>query len=331
MAAKRATDVYAYGEAVRLLEQALKVQEVLDPEDKAKRCDLLLDLCDALLSVPDTKRILNAEAPAAFALAESLGDSSRGIRACMAAIMSIAMERLNFGGPEAGQWVERADRYARPDTVERVFADTSLGARKYWSNDRRSGLSVLNQAVDLARRIGNQDALWFAGAFSVWHLLAPHRIGQRMRLGEELWAASRAGLNANLMFAFWCIVDNSIIMARRKQAEEVWGELRTIAERTGHIQPGLMSASVEAAFAVMDGRLEDARDMARSVQARGEEAGLSFVANVLAFPGARAQLYLGASLAGHGKLGAALTPGTARGCIAWRRLTWDGRKKRLEF
>ena len=27
MAAKRATDVYAYGEAVRLLEQALKVQE----------------------------------------------------------------------------------------------------------------------------------------------------------------------------------------------------------------------------------------------------------------------------------------------------------------
>ena len=36
MAAQRATDVYAYGEAVRLLQQALKVQEVLDPDDKAK-------------------------------------------------------------------------------------------------------------------------------------------------------------------------------------------------------------------------------------------------------------------------------------------------------
>ena len=36
MAAKRATDVYAYGEAVRLLDQALKVQKVLDPDDKAK-------------------------------------------------------------------------------------------------------------------------------------------------------------------------------------------------------------------------------------------------------------------------------------------------------
>ena len=44
MAARRATDVYSYGEAVRLLEQALKVQEVLDPEEKLKRCDLLLAL-----------------------------------------------------------------------------------------------------------------------------------------------------------------------------------------------------------------------------------------------------------------------------------------------
>ena len=50
MAAKRATDVYAYGEAVRLLDQAIKVQKVLDPDDKAKACDLLLALCGALFN-----------------------------------------------------------------------------------------------------------------------------------------------------------------------------------------------------------------------------------------------------------------------------------------
>jgi len=44
MAAERAASVYAFGEEVRLLEQALKVQEVLDPDDRAKRCDLLIDL-----------------------------------------------------------------------------------------------------------------------------------------------------------------------------------------------------------------------------------------------------------------------------------------------
>ena len=47
MAAKRANGVYAYGEAVRLLEQALKVQRVLDPNDKSKLCDLLLKISEA--------------------------------------------------------------------------------------------------------------------------------------------------------------------------------------------------------------------------------------------------------------------------------------------
>jgi predicted ATPase len=41
MAAQRVTSAYAYSEAVRLLEQALKVQRVLNPDDRAEACDLL--------------------------------------------------------------------------------------------------------------------------------------------------------------------------------------------------------------------------------------------------------------------------------------------------
>jgi predicted ATPase len=201
MAVKRATDVYAYGEAVRLLEQALKVQEILDPGDKAKRCDLLLDLCDALYLVVDTRRILEIEAPEAFSLAESLGDGSKAVRACTTAILSIAVEQVSFGTPEAAEWAERADRYAKPDTVERVYADMSLGMRKYSTGDTRSGLTLLNQAVDLARRVGDQQALWLAAAILLWHLGAPQHIEQRMRLGEELWAVSHVGLNVNTSFA----------------------------------------------------------------------------------------------------------------------------------
>jgi tetratricopeptide (TPR) repeat protein len=85
-------------------------------------------------------------------------------------------------------------------------------------------------------------------------------------------------------------------MGRRQHAEEVWGELRTLAERTGNIKPGLMSASVDAALAVMDGRLEDALDIAKSMQARGEEPGVSAMTYIFPSPGVRAQLYLGASL-----------------------------------
>ncbi len=69
MAAKRATEVYAYSEAVRLLDQAIKVQEILNPDDKEKRCSLLLDLCDALYNTGDIGRIIENEAPEAYSLA----------------------------------------------------------------------------------------------------------------------------------------------------------------------------------------------------------------------------------------------------------------------
>ena len=49
MAAQRATAVYAYGEGVGHLESCLQIQEVLDPDDNEKRCDLLLALGDALI------------------------------------------------------------------------------------------------------------------------------------------------------------------------------------------------------------------------------------------------------------------------------------------
>src|SRR5439155_4375765 len=48
LAAQRARAVYAHGEAVRLLEQALAVQEVAGPDDRAGRCALLLELVGRL-------------------------------------------------------------------------------------------------------------------------------------------------------------------------------------------------------------------------------------------------------------------------------------------
>jgi len=292
MAAKRAMDVYGYGEAVRLIEQAIKVQEILDPEDKARRCDLLLALCDALFIVLDTRRILEAEAPAAFALAESIGDGTRAVRVSVTALFSIAWEKLGLANPEAAVWTERIDRYAKPGTVERAYADMSLGSQKWWTGDRKSGLSLLNRAVDLARSTGDQLALWYTTSMFMWHSQLPHYIEQRVRRGEELWAGPHTGFNATTCIGSLWMIDNRLIMGRRKLAEEVQNELRVLGERTGNILAVTMSASVDAILALMDGRLEDAMDMAKRVQARMEETGLM----IFATAGTRAQLYTGAFL-----------------------------------
>jgi tetratricopeptide (TPR) repeat protein len=296
MAAKRATNVYAYGEAVRLLEQALKVQEILDPEDKAKRCDLLLELCEALYLVVDTRRITEIEAPAAFSLAESLGDSSRCVRACMAAILAIAMEQLSFTTPEATAWVERIDRYARPDTVERVYADMALGGLKYWTGDAKSGVAFLTQAFNLAQRMAEPEARWLTASMLLWHLRAPQHAEQSMRISEEMMTGSRVGLNANTCWVLFWAGETFFSNGQRQHAEKAWGELQDLAERTGNIAVEIASAGKDVFLTVVEGRFEEAMVMAQKIRASGEEIGTAMLASGAATPGVRAQIYLGASL-----------------------------------
>ncbi|TLN17040.1 hypothetical protein FDZ71_06530, partial [bacterium] len=169
MAAQRAMSVYAYGETVRLLEQAIKVQEILDPEDKGKRCDLLITVGEALLMAGQPRHVLDVEAPAAFALAEAIGDKKRAGPICVLALTAISWEKAGIyqNTPEEGQWVERANRYAEPNTITRVWADQSSGMLKFMkayatldATLAAESASLIRSAVNTARRLGDPDVLW---------------------------------------------------------------------------------------------------------------------------------------------------------------------------
>jgi tetratricopeptide (TPR) repeat protein len=300
MAAKRATEVYAYGEAVRLLEQALKVQEILDPEDKIKRCDLLLALCEALFAVPDAKRIHDSEGPAAFSLAESLGDKSRAARSCYWVLVGILAEQgyLSVGTPRFAEWAERADRYASAGTAERAEVDLWLGMMKIVLNDYQSGKRLITQASDLARRVGDRDLLFQANSFLVHFCSAPQHAEERIRLAEELWKSPRLGVSAlYLGSAMMYIGGVSFNSGQRKRAEEAWTELRNLAERTGYITQVLVSMGMDAILAVMDGRLDDVMDIVKHIRSLGKETGVAGIAHIYAsHPNVRSRLHLGASL-----------------------------------
>src|SRR6478736_5015256 len=75
VAAQRSLAVYAYGEAVRHIEQALKAQEVLDADDRLRHCDLSLALADALGPSGNPARAFGTVAEEAYALADELDDS----------------------------------------------------------------------------------------------------------------------------------------------------------------------------------------------------------------------------------------------------------------
>ncbi len=300
MAAKRATAVYAYGEAVKLLDQAIKVQEILDPEDKAKRCDLLLDLCDALLLAVEFKRIQDEVAPEAFALAEALKDSSRAFRVCESALWAINGEQAGPGvaTPQTAEWAERADRHTSPDTLGRALADMTLGAITYSTGNMLLGIKLLTKGFDLARNQNDPNNL-LAGAYMLLtYRTAPKHAQENAKLAEELIEVSNPRVKAYLRGGFLASAGSTFLaLGRRQKAEEVWTELRDIAKRTRLTNLLVGSLGMDALLQLMDGRIEEALDTAREIRSKGEEAGMLQSAIITAgLTGNRALLYLGRSL-----------------------------------
>jgi tetratricopeptide (TPR) repeat protein len=295
MAAKRATDVYAYGEAVRLLDQALKVQKVLDPDDKAKQCDLLLDLADVLSLGGESRQALDTTLPEAFSLAETMKDHARASRACMLALTCL----LFYGGgwigsfatPESTSWLERADRYAEPDTVARAWADHGLGQSKcvLGLNTLQyalisEGVSLMKRALELARRLGDPETFWFIACGWLNRVRAPQHKSERLHLAEELVSLSRIGITTRTLgTTLFFLGDVFLGSGQRQRAEECFTELKEIAGRSGQSNLLLISMDADAIMATMDGRLDDAVAMSRHIRTHGEELGLSEFSAVSAY------------------------------------------------
>jgi tetratricopeptide (TPR) repeat protein len=296
LAAKRATDVYAYGEAVRLLEQGLKVQEVLDPEDKAKQCDLLLALGDALLLAGENQRVVDTEAPQAFSLAEAITDNKRASRACLLAMGGLSMYfSIMMTSPEAAQWAARADRYAEPKTVERAMADAMLAFVQQSGGNSSSEVHILfSRALDLARHLGDPDTYWWTAGAWLLSAEAPQHDQERLRLAEGLSKQPRAGVSVLILgIELWVIAHTFLQFGQRRRAEDIVAEMRTLAERSR--QPNLLVLSMlnDAFMAIYDGRLEEAVAIRRRILIRGEELGISEFATAWATWILPARVYLG--------------------------------------
>jgi pentatricopeptide repeat protein len=276
MAAKRATDVYAYGEAARLLAQALETQEVLDFEDKARRCDLLLALGHALLLAGEHQCVIDVQAPQALSLAEAIADNPRASRTCM-----LAMEALSVYGPilmvspEAAQWAARADRYAKPETVERARTDAFLGfVKASGGSSSPEGVALLNRALELARHFEATDVYWWITSAWLYVVSAPQHDEERLRVAKGIAEKSRAAINVPIVgWALWGTGHTFLEFGQRHCAEDIMAQMRTMAERSG--QPYLLILSMlnDAVMAIWDGRLEEAIAIRRRILTRAQELG----------------------------------------------------------
>jgi len=280
MAAERATAVYAWRETVRLLEQVLKVQQMLDPDDKGKRCDLLVRFGDALDLAGQLRRIFDEVAPEALSLAESINDHTRAAQVCSMtafALMSLGPGTGAFSTPEASQWLDRCDHYAEPDTVDRAIADHLRGAARILTGRFEEGYNLLNRALDLSHRLGDRQTFWqTAGTWLLFTMMSPQKQDERLHLVKELVEIPRDGLPVRtIYYALYLSGFVFIQWGQRQRAEEVWREVQLGAERTRLPVAVILSMIIDAILAILDGRLEEAVEIMDHMQAVGDEMGFS--------------------------------------------------------
>ena len=323
MAAERAMSVYAYGEAVRLLEQALQVQEVLDPDDKAKRCDLLLALGEALMPAGDPLRAVEAVAPEAFTLADALGDDRRGSAVSRLGLTGL----LRYGAgaavvtPEYRVWAERADRVAAPETSERVFADTALAWLEFVNPGSTEFSALSNRALELARRLDDPKMLWLAAAPNVYAVAwPPQHLEGRIRLAREVAQWPRE--HADLTYLPWTLHFCAAVLlgaGDREGAEALWEEVGQIAERTLDTTPTLLTLHRTNLLLFVDGRLEESLQGIERFVDRAEELGSPVMGRLFGAWQFKHLLYLGRAeeaLAATGYELGSLLPAAPAICLA---------------
>jgi DNA-binding NarL/FixJ family response regulator len=230
----------------------------------------------------ENERVIAHVAPDALSLAEGIGDRSRAFHASR-----LALDSLFASGPPyiASQpayltWAERAIRYAAPASVERCHADLALATARFSRGQFAQARELRLEALALARQCADPELLFRAVFHHVAQLDAPRHWDERLVLVDECagWpreGVSSAALGNMLMYSAKAL----LAQGERARAEDLWRQLRELAERThvptvrmfavwGDIELAMVDGQLEEAWARFNGIVDQADESAMSIRAR---------------------------------------------------------------
>jgi predicted ATPase/class 3 adenylate cyclase len=286
LAAQRAAGVYAHGEAARLLEQALQVQEVLDPEDRVKRFDLLRDLAMMLLSSGDAQRVSDEIAPEMFALAERLGDDKRAATAAERAIDGMIYVGAGpvFATPEWTLWVDRYEQHAEEESAEMVGALMFRSWAHYAHGRLREQYELMRRGLALARKAGDADGLMNAMTGWITGQCPPELYEERWDIAREFLSTPHASLRT--AYVAQCLALCSQAPIGRDQAEHAYRELDELNHRVGDPYAKLWFTNAQADRLVRAGKLESVVDLWHSFDSQAEALGVEVFGHAMSAMGA---------------------------------------------
>ncbi|HTE86925.1 MAG TPA: AAA family ATPase [Dehalococcoidia bacterium] len=298
-AGEQALVTYAYEDAVRHLETALRLLDSQVAPDTPQRCDLLLKLAEALMRSGGTLRVAEEVAPQAADLAEALGDSERALQACRAGLQALRRYASSSAPLMYGRWLERARPHAKPGSAGRLWLDILLA---FPQASEGHGAEIWDARLDnleRARALGDPNLLCLAATCALTPA-PPRRWPDQVRLAREFANARWEGVNADERSAFDTYCAAKLLDGGDRQAwTRLHGEMRRRGERLHDPYILFWGFFREHGQLLMDGHLLEALAVQKRMLNETRSAGMqAFGLTNATGPGGRNLLYLGRAAEG---------------------------------
>ncbi len=263
-AAEQATVMCAYEEAVARYEQGLRLLERWAAHERRRQCELLLAMGETQVRAWAKPAVRSETFRRAAALARQLGEPQFLARAAIGLITRVSVPGVTHAGDTPVALLREALEAVGPhDSAERAELLGCLALATHYSDPHVHRLALSEEAVAVARRVGDPRTLWSVLCNRWTTLTEPGQAEERMALATEIIQVGEQlgdrevvmhGRNARLCEAL-----------EQGQVSTVQRELAAYARLADELrQPYFRSRAVgvRATLALLDGRFSEAEHLA---------------------------------------------------------------------
>jgi tetratricopeptide (TPR) repeat protein len=267
-AGERASRLLAYEEAILHYGRALELHSAGEDASPERRGELLLRLGDSQWRSGDT-RAARSSFEGAVEVARRLGAGEMLARAALGYVVALGgfllFARFEAGATGAGLLEEALAALPEEDTLLRAQLLSRLAVELYTANEPvEHRMAVSEEAIELARRLDDPEALVTALHSRHWALAAPELVLGRLAHTDEMLRAAEEAANREMEFLahnarFHCFLE----LGERRSMETEMEAMAQIAELTS--QPFFLwhTVCLRTVRAILDGRFDEAEELAR--------------------------------------------------------------------
>jgi eukaryotic-like serine/threonine-protein kinase len=267
-AAERASRQLAHEEAVKHLERALEAAESAAAAARDRRLRLLLELGEARTKA-GRFAVARDTLDEAADLAQDIGDDESFVAATLG---MVAVAEAGGVDERVLALVRRSlEKVGDGDSAERSRLLTGLAQEIYWQDPTGEARQALDEAIAMARRVGDQAALAEALSRRQFDLTSNPR--ERLELADELLEISeRAGADEMVVRSHAYRLNNLLFLGDIEGVDRELEIYTRLAEKLRQPQHLWHIPVLRGMRAVLDGRFEEAEKLAEEALAGGQRA-----------------------------------------------------------